>query len=74
MNLKPDDDYPDFVIPSGKPWPRAKWTAVSRFVAAALGLPSARKKFAESLPACLIEDLFSAKQGVEDDDLNVRTG
>jgi ribose 5-phosphate isomerase B len=68
--LAPDDDYPEFVIPLARAVAGRK---VDRGVAvcgsgvgacvAANKVPGAR--------ACLIHETFSARQGVEDDDLNV---
>jgi ribose 5-phosphate isomerase B len=67
---KPDDDYPDFVVPLALAVARGE---VDRGVAvcgsgvdaciAANKVPGVR--------ACLIHESFSAHQGVEDDDLNM---
>jgi len=68
--LIPDDDYPDFVIPLGK---SVASTQVDRGVAvcgSGVGATVCLNKI-EGVRACLIEDHFSAKQGVEDDNLNV---
>jgi ribose 5-phosphate isomerase B len=68
--LKPDDDYPDFVIPLGQ---AVATGAVERGVAicgSGVGASVCANKI-KGVRACLIEDHFSAKQGVEDDNLNV---
>jgi len=68
--LKPDDDYPDFVIPLGQAVAAGK---VERGVAccgSGVGASVCLNKV-KGVRACLIEDHFSAKQGVEDDNLNV---
>jgi ribose 5-phosphate isomerase B len=67
---RPDDDYPDFVIPLARAVAAGE---VERGVAicgsgvgasiAACKVPGAR--------ACLIHDSFSAHQGVEDDNMNI---
>jgi len=70
LQADPDDDYPDFVVPLARAVASGE---VERGVAvcgsgvgacvAANKVPGAR--------ACLINDTFSARQGVEDDDLNI---
>ncbi len=68
--LNPDDDYPDFVIPLGQAVASRK---VDRGLAArgsGVGASVCLNKI-KGVRACLIEDHFSAKQGVEDDNLNV---
>jgi ribose 5-phosphate isomerase B len=68
--LIPDDDYPDFVIPLGQAVAAGK---VSRGVAvcgSGVGASVCANKI-KGVRACLVEDHFSAKQGVEDDHLNI---
>ena len=70
LQADPDDDYPDFIVPLARAVARGE---VARGLAicgsgvgaciAANTVPGAR--------ACLIQDTFSARQGVEDDDLNI---
>lgn len=68
--LTPDDDYPDFVIPLGQAIAAG---GVERGIAvcgSGVGAAICANKI-KKVRACLIEDHFSAKQGVEDDDLNL---
>jgi len=70
FKLAQDDDYPDFVIPLGR---AAASRKVDRGVAvcgSGVGASVCLNKI-RGVRACLIEDHFSAKQGVEDDNLNV---
>ena len=67
---KPDDDYPDFVVPLA--WAVARGE-VDRGVAicgSGVGACIAANKV-PGVRACLIHEGFSARQGVEDDDMNV---
>src|SRR5438309_4840756 len=67
--LTPDDDYPDFVIPLGQ---AVAADTVDRGVAvcgSGVGASVCANKI-KGVRACLIEDHFSAKQGVEDDNLS----
>ncbi len=59
--LNHDDDYPDFVVPLARAVAAGK---VDR------GLAMCANKI-EGVRACLIHDHFSAKQGVEDDHMNI---
>ena len=66
----PDDDYPDFVEPLAR---AVASGAVDRGVAIC-GSGVGACVVANKVPgvrACLIHETFSARQGVEDDDLNV---
>ena len=68
--LAPDDDYPDFVVPLA----RAVATgAVERGIAvcgSGVGASVCANKI-KGVHAALIEDHFSAQQGVEDDHMNI---
>ena len=69
-HLVPDDDYPDFVIPLAQAVAEG---CVERGVAicgSGVGATVCANKI-KDVRACLIEDHFSAKQGVEDDNLNI---
>ena len=66
----PDDDYPDFVVPLAR---AVAGGDVERGVAicgSGVGATVVANKVA-GVRACLIQDTFSAHQGVEDDDMNV---
>jgi len=69
-HLDPADDYPDFVIPLAR---AVAAGAVERGVAlcgSGVGASVAANKV-PGVRAGLIHDVFSAHQGVEDDDMNV---
>ena len=68
--LAPDDDYPDFVIPLGQALVTGKVDRGVAVCGSGVGASVCANKI-KGVPACLIEDHFSAKQGVEDDNLNV---
>ncbi len=68
--INSDDDYPDYVIPLAK---AVAGKEIDRGVAicgSGVGASVAINKI-DKAKACLINDTFSARQGVEDDDLNV---
>jgi ribose 5-phosphate isomerase B len=68
--LRPDDDYPDFVIPLGQ---AVAAGTVDRGIAvcgSGVGAAVCANKV-KGVRACLVEDHFSARQGVEDDHLNL---
>ena len=70
ISLTPNDDYPDFVIPLAQ---AVAAGTVDRGVAvcgSGVGATVCANKI-KGVRACLIEDHFSAKQGVEDDNLNI---
>jgi ribose 5-phosphate isomerase B len=67
---RPDDDYPDFVVPLAR---AVASGTVDRGVAicgSGVGASIAANKVA-GIRACLIHETFSAHQGVEDDDMNI---
>ncbi len=69
-NLNPADDYPDFIIPMAR---AVAGGTVDRGVAlcgSGVGACVAANKI-PGVRAALIQDVFSAHQGVEDDDMNV---
>jgi ribose 5-phosphate isomerase B len=68
--LKPDDDYPDFVIPLAIAVAGGKVDRGVAVCGSGVGATVCANKV-KGVRACLIEDHFSAKQGVEDDDLNL---
>ncbi|HWX21422.1 MAG TPA: RpiB/LacA/LacB family sugar-phosphate isomerase [Candidatus Binatia bacterium] len=67
--LKADDDYPDFVIPLGQAVVSGKVDRGVAVCGSGVGASVCANKI-KGVRACLIEDHFSAKQGVEDDNLN----
>ena len=68
--LNPDDDYPDFVIPLGQAVVSGKVERGVAVCGSGVGASVCLNKI-KGVRACLIQDHFSARQGVEDDDLNV---
>ncbi|HWY30486.1 MAG TPA: RpiB/LacA/LacB family sugar-phosphate isomerase [Candidatus Acidoferrum sp.] len=69
-DLKPDDDYPDFVIPLAIAVAGGKADRGVAVCGSGVGATVCANKI-KGVRACQIEDHFSAKQGVEDDDLNL---
>ena len=67
---KPDDDYPDFVVPLARAVARGDLQRGVAICGSGVGASVAANKVA-GVRACLIHETFSAHQGVEDDDLNV---
>ena len=68
--LTPDDDYPDFVLPLAQAVAEG---AVARGIAvcgSGVGACVAANKV-RGVRACLVNDTYSARQGVEDDDMNI---
>src|ERR1700726_2001189 len=68
--LSPGDDYPDFVIPLGQAVAAGKVDRGLAVCGSGVGATVCANKI-KGVRACLIEDHFSAKQGVEDDNLNI---
>jgi ribose 5-phosphate isomerase B len=68
--LTPDDDYPDFVIPLGQAVASGRVERGVAVCGSGVGASVCANKI-KGVRACLIEDDFSARQGVEDDDLNL---
>ncbi|MDR3669216.1 MAG: RpiB/LacA/LacB family sugar-phosphate isomerase [Holophaga sp.] len=66
----PDDDYPDFVGPLARAVARGEVERGVAVCGSGVGACVAANKVA-GVRACLVMDPFSARQGVEDDDLNV---
>lgn len=65
-----DDDYPDFVIPLGQAVAIGKVERGVAVCGSGVGASVGANKI-KGARACLIEDVFSARQAVEDDNLNV---
>jgi ribose 5-phosphate isomerase B len=68
--VTPDDDYPDFVIPLGQAVAGGKVDRGLAVCGSGVGASVCANKI-KGVRACLIEDNFSARQGVEDDNLNM---
>ncbi len=68
--LTPDDDYPDFVIPLGRAVAAGKVERGVAVCGSGVGASVCANKISGAR-ACLIGDHFSARQGVEDDHINI---
>ena len=66
----PDDDYPDFVIPLAQAVAGRRVDREIAICGSGVGASVCANKIA-GVRAALINDTFSARQGVEDDHLNV---
>lgn len=66
----PDDDYPDFVVPLARAVVRREIDRGVAICGSGVGACVVANKV-PGVRACLIHETFSARQGVEDDDLNV---
>lgn len=69
-SLVPDDDYPDFVIPLARAVAEGMVHRGVAVCGSGVGAAICANKI-NGARACLIEDHFSAKQGVEDDHMNI---
>ncbi|MBS1729384.1 MAG: RpiB/LacA/LacB family sugar-phosphate isomerase [Bacteroidetes bacterium] len=69
-SLNPDDDYPDFVIPLAKAVSEKKMDKGIAICGSGVGAAIAANKI-KGIRAALINDHFSAHQGVEDDNMNM---
>jgi ribose 5-phosphate isomerase B len=67
---KPDDDYPDFVVPLARAVASGEVDRGVAVCGSGVGACVAANKVA-GIRACLIHETFSAHQGVEDDNMNV---
>ncbi len=67
---RPDDDYPDFVGPLAYAVASGEMTRGVAVCGSGVGACIAANKVA-GVRACLIHETFSARQGVEDDDMNL---
>ena len=68
LNL--DDDYPDYVVPLAQAIINKKDMRGIAICGSGVGACVVANKVA-GIRACLIHERFSAKQGVEDDDMNM---
>jgi ribose 5-phosphate isomerase B len=69
-SLSPDDDYPDYVIPLGRAVAAGQVERGVAICGSGVGASVCANKI-PGVRAALIHDHFSARQGVEDDHLNV---
>ena len=69
-HLTPGDDYPDFIIPLSRAVAVKKVVRGLALCGSGIGASVAANKIA-GVRAALVHDVFSARQGVEDDDMNV---
>jgi ribose 5-phosphate isomerase B len=70
FRLEPGDDYPDFVILLGRAVAASQVDRGIAVCGSGVGATVCANKI-KNVRACLIEDHFSARQGVEDDNLNL---
>ena len=68
--LTPDDDYPDFVVPLARAVAIGQVDRGLAICGSGVGASVCANKV-KGIRACLIHDHFSAKQGVEDDHMNI---
>ncbi len=68
--LNPEDDYPDFIIPLARAVSAGEVERGVALCGSGVGASIAANKV-PGVRAGLIHDVFSAHQGVEDDDMNV---
>jgi ribose 5-phosphate isomerase B len=69
-NLNPDDDYPDYVVPLAQAVVAGDVDRGLAICGSGVGASVCANKV-KGVRACLIHDHFSAKQGVEDDHMNI---
>jgi ribose 5-phosphate isomerase B len=70
LSLNPNDDYPDFVIPLAEAIVAGKVQRGVAICGSGVGAAVCANKV-KGVRAGLIHDHFSAKQGVEDDHMNI---
>ena len=68
--LNTDDDYPDFVVPLAQAVAAGKVDRGVAICGSGVGASVCANKV-KGVRACLIHDHFSARQGVEDDHMNI---
>lgn len=70
FKLTPDDDYPDFVIPLARAISSGEINRGIAICGSGIGASIAANKV-RNVRAGIVHDVFSARQGVEDDNMNV---
>jgi ribose 5-phosphate isomerase B len=68
--LNPDDDYPDFVVPLGRAVAAGQIERGVAICGSGVGASVCANKI-PGVRAAVIHDHFSARQGVEDDHMNI---
>jgi ribose 5-phosphate isomerase B len=68
--LLPDDDYPDYIIPLARAVAKGEVARGIAVCGSGVGACVAANKVS-GVRAGLVHDVYSARQGVEDDDMNV---
>ena len=68
--LDPSDDYPDFIIPLARATHSGEVERGIALCGSGVGASIAANKVS-GVRAAVIHDVYSARQGVEDDDMNV---
>jgi ribose 5-phosphate isomerase B len=68
--MTPDDDFPDYVVPLARAVASGELGRGIAICGSGVGAAIAANKI-PGARACLINETFSARQGVEDDDMNV---
>ncbi len=68
--LNPEDDYPDFIIPLARAIAAGEVKSGVALCGSGVGASVCANKVT-GVRACLIHDHFSARQGVEDDHINL---
>ncbi|MBN2098194.1 MAG: bifunctional transaldolase/phosoglucose isomerase [Dehalococcoidia bacterium] len=69
-DLSPDDDYPDFVVPLARAVSKGDVERGIAVCGSGVGASVAANKV-PGVKAALVHDIFSAHQGVEDDNMNM---
>jgi ribose 5-phosphate isomerase B len=69
-SLNPDDDYPDYIVPLAQAVAAGKVDRGLAICGSGVGASVCANKV-KGARACLIHDHFSARQGVEDDNVNI---
>jgi ribose 5-phosphate isomerase B len=69
-SLTPEDDYPDYVVPLARSVTHGEVERGVAICGSGVGACVAANKV-KGIRAALVHDIFSAHQGVEDDDMNV---
>jgi ribose 5-phosphate isomerase B len=70
QSLNPADDYPDFIVPLAKAVAKGEVERGVAICGSGVGACIAANKV-PGVRAALVSDVFSAHQGVEDDDMNM---